>query len=59
MKIWNWVINLLVMSLPFSWYMIWQMWKELQKKNKIIEFQDSLIKNSKILENEKKQNNNF
>lgn len=54
MKIEYWVVNLLLMSLPISWYLIWQMWKEIKKKDKLIEFQDSIIRNSKLYENEKR-----
>ena len=48
MQIWYFVINLLLMCLPISWYTIYQMYKDIQKKDQIIRFQDSVIKNSKL-----------
>jgi len=41
--IFNWVINLLIMSLPFSWYMMYQMYKDIKKKDSIIELQKRII----------------
>lgn len=48
MQIWYWSINLLIMCLPISWYIIYQMYKDIQKKDQIIKFQDSVIKNLKM-----------
>ncbi len=33
----NWAINALIFSLPFSWYMCFQMYKDFKKKDKIID----------------------
>lgn len=43
-EIMYWVLNALIFSLPFSWYMCYQMYKDLKKKDKIIEFQSNIIK---------------
>ena len=43
MEIYNWVINSLIFSLPFSWYMCYQMYKDVKKKDKIIEMQTKLL----------------
>lgn len=42
-EIMNWVVNALVFSLPLSWYMCYQMYKDLKKKDKIIEIQNRII----------------
>lgn len=34
------------MCLPISWYTIYQMYKDIQRKDEIIKLQDSIIKNS-------------
>lgn len=41
--IFNWVINALIFSLPFSWYMCYQMYKDLKKKDKIIELSKRML----------------
>lgn len=38
-----WVVNALGFSLPFSWYMCFQMYKDLKKKDGIIEMQKKII----------------
>lgn len=43
----NWVINALIFSLPFSWYMCYQMYKDLKKKDAIISLQDKMLNNRK------------
>ena len=42
-KLWNGILNILIISLPFSWYMCWSMYKDLKKKDKIIEIQNKII----------------
>ena len=42
--IYNWAINALIFSLPFSWYMCYQMYKDLKKKDRIIELQSNMLK---------------
>jgi hypothetical protein len=37
--IFDWVVNLLVFSLPCSWYMLFHMYNDLKKKDEIIELQ--------------------
>jgi len=39
----NWVVNILMFSLPFSWYMCYSMFKYLKTKDKIIELQRNLL----------------
>lgn len=41
--IWNWIFNLLVMSIPPLVYVVCNMYKDGKKKDKIIEFQNKLI----------------
>ncbi len=41
---WTWLPNLLIMSIPPLIYIVYNMYKDLRKKDKIIEFQDKLIK---------------
>lgn len=41
-----WIINSLIFTLPLSWYMIYQMYKDCKKKDKIIELQNNIIKNN-------------
>jgi len=45
----NWVINALIFSLPFSWYMCYQMYKDMKKKDKIIKLQEEMLKAAKII----------
>lgn len=40
----NWVLNILIFSLPFSWYMTYSMYKDLKEKDKIIKLQDNMLK---------------
>lgn len=47
--IWNWVVNILIMSLPFSWYMCYQMYKDLKEKDKIIELQNKILNDKHVL----------
>lgn len=42
-EIMYWVLNLLIMSLPFSWYLCYLMYKDLKKKDKIINHQNKII----------------
>jgi hypothetical protein len=44
-KLFNWIINLLILSLPFSWYMCYNMYNDLKKKDKIIELQNRMLEN--------------
>ena len=37
MEIYNWVINALIFSLPFSWYLTYQSQKSIKIKDDIIE----------------------
>ncbi len=37
MNIEHWIVNILIFSLPFTWHMIYAVYKELKKKDKIIE----------------------
>jgi len=39
------VVNVLILSLPVSWYMCFQMYKDLKNKDEIIKLQDKIIKN--------------
>ena len=43
----NWIINALIFSLPFTWYMCYQMYKDLKKKDKVIELLINKILNEK------------
>lgn len=43
MEINNIIVNILIFSLPFSWYMCFQMYKDLKKKDKIIELQNKML----------------
>lgn len=43
MEIMNWVVNSLLFSLSFSWYMCFNMYKDLKKKDEIIEIQTRVI----------------
>lgn len=45
----NWVINALIFSLPFSWYMCFQMYKDLKKKDAIIKLQENMLKTNNII----------
>lgn len=45
----NWVVNVLIFSLPFSWYMCYSMYKDLKKKDKIIELQNKMLKDEGII----------
>ena len=45
----NWVVNMLIFSLPFSWYMCYQMYKDLKKKDKIIKLQEDMLKNAGVI----------
>ncbi len=47
-KIMGWVINMLIFSLPFTWYMSYQMYKDLKKKDAIIELQKRIIENGNL-----------
>lgn len=49
-EIYNWVINGLIFSLPFSWYFIFQIYKESKKLRDIIKIQDSIIKGKNEIE---------
>ena len=40
----NWVVNCLIFSLPFSWYMCWTMYKDMKKKDGIIKLQKKIMK---------------
>lgn len=47
----HWILNALIITLPFSWYMTYQFWKDDRKRRK---FTDDLIdKYCKLLENKK------
>jgi hypothetical protein len=46
-ELWNWILNLLVMSLPISWYLCYHMYKDIKKKNEIIKLQEGIIKYGK------------
>lgn len=46
-----WVVNILIFSLPFTWYMCWQMYKDMKKKDKIIELQNNMLKKKEIINN--------
>ncbi len=48
-EIMNWVVNALVFSLPFSWYMIYQIYKDLKKKDKIIKIQEKMLRDNHLL----------
>lgn len=43
MNIYEWIINSLIFSLPFSWYMCFQMYKDLKKKDEIIKMQNKIL----------------
>ena len=43
MELEYWVVNILIFSLPFSWYMCYQMYKDLKKKDKIIKIQEKML----------------
>jgi len=43
----HWIINLLVMSIPPLVYTCYNMYKDLKKKDKIIELQNRIIENQK------------
>lgn len=45
----NWVINIMMFSLPFSWYMCYQMYKDIKKKDKIIKLQEEMLKKSGVI----------
>jgi len=45
----NWVINMLIFSLPFSWYMCYQMYKDLKKKDEIIKLQEDMLKDAGVI----------
>lgn len=45
-EIMYWVVNILFFSLPFSWYMCYQMYKDLKKKDKIIKLQEKMLNTS-------------
>lgn len=45
----SWVVNMLIFSLPFGWYMCYQMYKDLKKKDKIIKLQEDMLKNAGVI----------
>lgn len=45
----DWAINILVFSLLFSWNMMFQMYKDLKKKNKIINIQENILRDNGLL----------
>jgi hypothetical protein len=45
----NWVVNVLIFSLPFSWYMCWLMYKDMKKKDRIIKLQEEMLKEKGII----------
>lgn len=48
MHIERWIINLLILSLPFSWWLCCDMYKTIKKKDKAIDLQNNMIR--KLLE---------
>jgi hypothetical protein len=48
-EIYNLVVNALIFSLPFSWYMLFQMYKDLKKKDKIIKLQEDMLRKNNII----------
>lgn len=43
-KIWNWIVNLLILTLPFCWYMCYLIYKDIRKLNKKIEWLEKMLK---------------
>lgn len=44
-----WVVNTLIASLPFSWYMCFQMYKDGKKKDGIIKLQEQMLRSKNII----------
>jgi len=48
-EIYNFVLNALIFSLPFSWYMCYKMYNDLKKKDKIIELTRKMLEEAQSL----------
>ena len=55
MKIYEWVINILIVSLPFSWYMCYLMYHELKNKDHVIKIQEEILNKIRQEENGKRK----
>jgi hypothetical protein len=42
-EIMSWVVNTLLFTLSFSWYLCYQMYKDLKKKDKVIRLQERML----------------